>query len=86
VAAKAAAVLDAAGMEIALGIRALEMPVEDLEQRASQFGAALRETEQRRLVARDLLAGDRRRSLDQLEEQAAMLRLEARTKLFGVLY
>lgn len=85
VATKAAAVLDAAEMEIALGVRALEMPIEDLEQRAAQFGAALREIEQQRLVARDLLAGDRRRSQDQLEEQAAMLRREARTTFIGVL-
>jgi hypothetical protein len=84
VAAKAAAVLDAAGMEIALGIRALEMPVEDLEQRAAQFGEALRDIERQRLVARDLLAGDRRRAVEKLEEQAATLRREARTALIAV--
>jgi GTPase Era involved in 16S rRNA processing len=81
---KAAAVLDAGGMEIALGIRALEMPVEDLEQRAGQFREALRDIESQRLVARDLLTGDRRRAHEKLEEQAAILRSEARTALIAV--
>lgn len=73
--------LDAAGTEIALGIRALGMPVEDLEKRAAQFGMALRDIERQRLVARDLLTGDRRRAREKLEEQAAMLRREARIVL-----
>jgi hypothetical protein len=81
---KAAAVLDAAGMDIALGIRALEMPVEDLEQRAAQFGEALRHIESQRVVARDLLTGDRRRAHEKLEEQATILRREARTTLTTV--
>ncbi len=85
VTAKAATVLDAAGMEIALGIRALEMPVEDLEQRAAQFAEAVGDIERQRLVARDLLGGDRRCALERLEEQAATLRREAQTALLGVL-
>jgi predicted GTPase len=85
VATKAGAVLDAAGMDIALGIRALEMPVEDLERRAGQFAKALDGIERQRLVGRDLLAGDRRRAVDKLEEQAAGLRREARQALLAVL-
>jgi hypothetical protein len=65
-------------------VSALEMPVEDLEQRAAQFGEALRDIERQRLVARDLLAGDRRRAVEKLEEQAATLRREARTALIAV--
>jgi hypothetical protein len=74
---KAIAVLDAGGMDVALAIRALEMPVEDLEQRAAQFTRALRDIEAERLIARDLLAGDRRRALEKLEAQAEALRREA---------
>ena len=85
VAAKATAVLDAAGMDVALGIRALEMPVEDLEQRAAQFARALHDIESQRLVARDLLAGDRRRALEKLEAQAAALRREACIVLLAAL-
>jgi GTP-binding protein EngB required for normal cell division len=85
VTAKTAAVLDAAAMEAELGIRALEMPVEDLERRAAQFRDALLDIERQRVVARDLLAGDRRRALDQLAEQSAMLRRDARDALVRVL-
>lgn len=85
VSSKAAGLLDAAQVDIALGIRALEMPIEDLERRAAQFSEALREIERQRLVARDLLAGDRRRCLDALEGRAAALREEARSTLIGAI-
>jgi GTP-binding protein EngB required for normal cell division len=85
VARKAGALLDAAGMDVALGIRALEMPLEDLERRAAQFAEALAGIERQRLVARDLLEGDRRRALEKLEEQAAELRQQARGALLAVL-
>ena len=84
IATKATALLDAAGMDLALRIRALELPVEDLEQRAAQFGDALRGIERQRLVARDLLAGDRRRAIERLEGQAEDLRQQALPALIGV--
>jgi hypothetical protein len=82
---KTAQLFDAIGMDIALGVRALEMPLEDLEQRAGQFGEALRDIERQKLVARDLLAGDRRRAVETLEERAAALRQEARAALMAAL-
>jgi hypothetical protein len=85
VATKAGAVLDAAGMDVALAIRAREMPIADLERRAGQFAEALGGIERQRLVARDLLAGDRRRAVETLEEQAAALRHKARRALRAVL-
>jgi GTP-binding protein EngB required for normal cell division len=85
VAAKAGAVLDVALMDLALAIRALEMPVEELERRAGEFAVAFEATERQRLVARDLLAGDRRRAVERLEGQAAALRHEARGVLRAVL-
>jgi GTP-binding protein EngB required for normal cell division len=85
VAAKAGAVLDAALMDLALGIRASEMPIEDLERRAEEFAGALGAIERQRLVARDLLAGDRRRAVEELETQAAELREEARRVLRAAL-
>ncbi len=81
VAAKAGRLLDTARMDVLLAIRALEMPIEDLEQRAEQFAEALREIEDQRQAARDLVAGDRRRALDRLEARAKTLRREARTVL-----
>jgi hypothetical protein len=70
---------------LALRIRALELPVEDLERRAAQFGDALRGIERQRLVARDLLAGDRRRAIERLEGHADDLRQRARAAFVGVL-
>jgi GTP-binding protein EngB required for normal cell division len=85
VASKAGALLDAALMDLALGIRALEMPAEELERRAAQFAEALAGIERQRLVARDLLAGDRGRAFERLEQQAAELRSEARRALLAAL-
>jgi Dynamin family len=85
VAGKFALLLDAARMDVGLGVRALEMPLEDLETRAAEFGKALHEIEHQRLVARDLLAGDRRRAVERLEASAELLRKEARAALNGVL-
>ena len=85
VAGKFVLLLHAARMDVGLSVRALEMPLEDLETRAAQFGKALREIEHQRLVARDLLAGDRRRAVERLEASAAALRDEARAVLNGAL-
>jgi hypothetical protein len=85
VARKAAAILDAARMDIALALRALEMPIEELEARAAQFAQALEDIEQRRLVARDLLAGDQRRARETLENRARLLGAEALSALKPVL-
>lgn len=85
VAGKTARLLDAAGMEIALGVRALEMPIEDLEMRAARFTDALRAVERQRRAAQDLLAGDGRRALERLEERAGALRDEACAALLAVL-
>jgi hypothetical protein len=85
VAAKAKALLDAAQVDIALNVRALEMPIQDLETRAAQFAAALREVERQRGAAQDLLAGDQRRARATLEARAEALREEARGKLLAVI-
>jgi Dynamin family len=81
VAGKFTLLLDTARMDVGLGVRALEMPLEDLEARVARFGEALREIERQRLVARDLLAGDRRRAAERLEGRAVALRDEARSVL-----
>jgi GTP-binding protein EngB required for normal cell division len=83
-AAKAGRLLDAARIDVLLAVRALELPIEDLQKRAAKFAEALRQIEDQRLAARDLLAGDRRRALDRLEVLAEMLRGEARAVLRAV--
>ncbi|HTV46529.1 MAG TPA: dynamin family protein [Stellaceae bacterium] len=84
VATKSAAVVDTALMDVALAIRALELPAEELEYRAGRFAEALETIERQRLVGRDLLGGDRRRTAELLEQQAATLRSEARSALLQV--
>jgi GTP-binding protein EngB required for normal cell division len=81
IAQKAAAILDLARADVALGVRALEMPLSDLAVRAAQFGEAVTDIERQRVIAADLLAGDRRRLRQAVEQRADALRKAARTDL-----
>jgi hypothetical protein len=67
--------------DIRLRIRALNMPLEDLAAKATEFESALRAVEEQRLVTCDLLAGDRRRLLQLLETRIQELRSEAAARL-----
>ena len=81
IAQKAAAILELARADVALGIRALELPVDELVARARQFVAALAGIEHQRVVVVDLLAGDRRRMREAVERRAEALRSNTRTDL-----
>ncbi len=74
---KARMLLEQAFADLSLKIRALELPLDDLQQRAHALSRALRETERERLVAHDTLEGDKRRAVAELERQAEALRQEA---------
>lgn len=76
---KARMLLEHALADLDLKIRALELPLDDLRQRAQSLGDALRETERERLVAHDTLEGDKRRAIAELERQAEALRQEAKS-------
>jgi GTP-binding protein EngB required for normal cell division len=67
-------ILDHVLSDLGLKIRALELPLADLEQRQGRFEEAVRAFEAERKVARDLLAGDRSRAVAELETQAEALR------------
>lgn len=71
VASKACRSIDSAILQLELELRSLRMPLEDLEQRLVAFDRALKEIECERIIAQDLLKGDRARALQQLEEDAA---------------
>lgn len=71
VAAKAHRGVDSAILQLELELRSLRMPLEDLAQRLAAFDRALKEIERERIIAQDLLKGDRARALQQLEEDAA---------------
>ncbi len=85
VARKARDILSEAVMRIRLALRALEMPVEEIERRLGVFDRTIDEARRQRQMAADLLAGDHRRLHEYIESVAERLRGEARRHLEGVL-
>lgn len=81
---KLTAILEQAQADLALRIRALELPLDDLSQRSRQLQELLQRAESERQAARDLLEGDRRRSIAELESQAAQLRCDGSEHLNAV--
>jgi len=67
-------ILEDVVMKLRLGIRSLQMPLDDLEKRLQVFDKELKSAQRQRTDAQDLLAGDRKRTLKLLEEQAETLR------------
>jgi GTP-binding protein EngB required for normal cell division len=61
-------------LRLRLLIESLQMPLEDLEQRLQIFAQELKNAERERLAAQDLLTGDRKRTLERLEQEAEDLR------------
>jgi len=61
-------------MRLQMEIHSLKMPLHELEQRLRIFTEKLKEAESQRLSAQDSLAGDQKRILAQLEEEAQRLR------------
>lgn len=78
---KALDVLWQAAAEVALRIRTLELPLNDLASKAESFEEALRSIEERHWMTRDLLAGDQRRLREDLERRIGSLRSEVSVKL-----
>ncbi len=67
-------VLEDVLMRLRLAIRSLQMPLEDLENRLQVFGQELKNGERQRIAVQDLLTGDRKRTLERLEQEAESLR------------
>jgi hypothetical protein len=81
---KAVDIVSQATAEVALGIRTLELPLDDLASKAQAFEEALRLIEERHRTTRDLLAGDQRRLQEDLERRIGLLRNEASITLAAV--
>lgn len=77
-------VLEEVVMRLRLGIRSLQMPLDDLEDRLRVFEKELKNAERQRISAQDLLAGDRERTLESLEQQAEALRQQSAHHLESV--
>lgn len=71
-------------MRVRLAVRSLQMPLSELQDRMNRFEEAIADAERQRVIVADLLAGDRRRTLARLEEDAEALRHSARLHLQAV--
>lgn len=71
---KASELVTQAEADLELRIRTLEMPIEDLTRRSTTLEQALQRVTREERVIRDLLSGDRRRAVEQLEIHAEQLR------------
>lgn len=78
---KFTAVLREASLELELCIKALELPVAELESKKHRLLEKLAAIEEERRRASDLLAGDRKRALEFLEDQVAEVRQKAQLQL-----
>lgn len=81
IARKAAVCVSDLQLESEISLKSLLLPITDLEQRIATFDEAAKRFESERRAAADLLAGDRKRALDELERDAERLRSDARTIL-----
>ena len=81
IARKASALVGDLQMETGIRLKALRLPLADLEQKIATFDQAVSRFEAERRVAADLLAGDRVRAFAELEEDAEKLRIRARATL-----
>jgi len=81
VAQKAAALINETTLQLDLSIRSLTLPISALKERMKAFKETLSAVERERRVAADLLAGERLRLIEFLEEQAENLRQQGQAHL-----
>ncbi len=84
IARKACDALADAAMTVELQRRALELSREELERRVEIFDAKVKEIEQEKVKTADLLAGDRKRTAQFLEELAETLRRDGRGYFYQI--
>jgi hypothetical protein len=82
---KTSDVLARAREEIELRMQALRMPLQDLEAKTRAFEDALQKIDEQRRVMRDLLVGDKRRLIENLESRIEELREQSRSRLAGAI-
>ena len=72
-------------MGIRLQCRSLQLPLHDLERRSQILDEKIIEAERERIALGDLLAGERKRTVDFLEQQAEETRQQARSHLESII-
>lgn len=71
-------------MRLQIAIHSLQIPLTELDERLHIFEKKLQEAGQQRTAMRDLLIGERKRTVEFLEEEAERLRQKARAYLQGI--
>jgi len=82
---KAGDILSDVLMQVHLAIRTLQMPLNKLAECQRTFEEKINDAEHQRVVAGDMLSGDRKRSLEFLENQSQLLRQKAHVYLKGII-
>ncbi|RMG60686.1 MAG: Dynamin family protein [Deltaproteobacteria bacterium] len=72
-------------MRLSLILTSFQLPLEELERKVTLFNEKLKEVERKRTAFEDLIRGERKRTVEFLEEQAEILRSAAREYLESVL-
>ncbi len=81
---RATGLADEVLLALRLSLRALAMPIEELEEKSARFDAALAEADQQRRYAKDMLVGEQKRMAELVEAHAGTLRERNRAVLTGV--
>jgi GTPase SAR1 family protein len=84
IAQKAGDALAECAMRLRLAIRSLLIPMEELQSRLEVLEQKIEEAQRRRIAAGDLLAGDRCRMHEILEDHVEKLRVHGRNYLEGI--
>jgi len=71
-------------LALRLSLRAISMPIEELDTKSRQFDEAVAAAEQQRRFAKDMLAGEQKRMAELVEQRASELRQQYRLHLGAV--
>lgn len=72
-------------MQTRISLKAFKMPEEELNQKLALFNEKISEAERQKTLSSDMLAGDRKRLMQLLEEQSELLRKKSRQHLVGIM-
>ncbi len=72
-------------MQTRISLKAFRMPEEELNQKLALFNEKISEAERQKTLSSDMLAGDRKRLMQLLEEQSELLRKKSRQHLHGIM-
>lgn len=84
IASKAANIVEQARMQVELAVKAMQLPLSELETRQNEFRCVIDQAEHQRVMTADLLVGEQQRAAEHLELQAEQLRRRTRRQLLEI--